>query len=317
MTPSPEWVRAPDTYPIAKRIVQLRRLLLVHCHLYYRLDTNLITDHKWQAMADELAVLQLQHPSQLGFYDAAFQNWDGSTGYHLPSDLEIANVAHRLLRATTVNGLVLTTTVNSLTIDTPSTHRSPSMTALVLNPLPTPESAAPAAPPGTPVDQGASPIATMVQGLIDQGADFAALTKTYMAVRDKKKDLETAAKLKIAPLSEALSLIENHLLAKFGELGVDNVKTPFGTPYISTTTTITVADADIFQRFVLETAFNGLSLQPHVRDAIITHMLDSGALALMETRAAKSAVETYASSNDKFPPGLNSRTERKLNVKAK
>lgn len=288
--------------------------MLVHSHLYYREDTPIVSDHRWQDWADQLATIQLQHPRQLGFYDAAFEDWDGSTGYHLPTDQEIAHVASRIREQARFNGLLLTTTVNSLTIDTPN-HRSHSMTDLVLNPLPGPTGEA--APQGTPVDEAPpNPVVKLVQGLLEKGADIGTLTKVYLSIRNKKKDLETAAKEKMAPLSEAMSMVENHLLAKFTELGVDNVKTPYGTPYTTTTTTISVADADVFQKFVLTQAFNGLTLQPHVRDAIIKHLLDSGALALMETRAAKSAVETFTESTKQFPPGLNTRTERKLNIKA-
>ena len=79
-------------------ILRRRRQMLVHCHLYYSMDQPIITDHTWQAWADELVTLQRQHGVKFGFYDWAFQDWDASTGYQLPSDRDVAAVAEALLR---------------------------------------------------------------------------------------------------------------------------------------------------------------------------------------------------------------------------
>lgn len=62
------------------RIMHLRRLLLIHSYLYYVLDDPAVPDNVWQAWADELASIN----QDVGFYDEAFKDWNGSTGYHLP-----------------------------------------------------------------------------------------------------------------------------------------------------------------------------------------------------------------------------------------
>lgn len=80
------------------RIQTLRRLMLVHCYIYYVLGDNVISDHKWQEFADELVALQKQHGTQIGFYDEQFSDWDASTGYHLKYDADVITVAMRLLR---------------------------------------------------------------------------------------------------------------------------------------------------------------------------------------------------------------------------
>lgn len=72
--------------------------MLIHCHLYYRLDENVISDHQWQQWAEELVSLQAQHGTEIGFYDEAFHDWDASTGYHMPTDQDIQRVAERLLK---------------------------------------------------------------------------------------------------------------------------------------------------------------------------------------------------------------------------
>jgi hypothetical protein len=70
----------------AERIRQRRTQILVHSYLYYELDDPIIDDHTWQRWADELVELQRQHPGSIGFLDAVFADWDGSTGAHLPRD---------------------------------------------------------------------------------------------------------------------------------------------------------------------------------------------------------------------------------------
>jgi hypothetical protein len=83
--------------PELELLVRRRRQMLVHSYIYYRLDTQVVSDHQWQAWADELATLPLFcETPDIGFYDDAFSGWDGSTGYHLPSDPDIARVALRV-----------------------------------------------------------------------------------------------------------------------------------------------------------------------------------------------------------------------------
>lgn len=71
--------------------------MLVHSFIYYKQDAGLITDQQWQTWADELVRLQSEHGTKIGFYDEAFADWDGSTGYHLPQDNWVAAKAAQLL----------------------------------------------------------------------------------------------------------------------------------------------------------------------------------------------------------------------------
>ena len=72
--------------PVVQLIRQRRAQMLIHSCLYYEMNESIISDHLWQALADELARLQKEHPDKcvIGFYDNEFKEWDGSTGYHLP-----------------------------------------------------------------------------------------------------------------------------------------------------------------------------------------------------------------------------------------
>lgn len=79
-----------------ERLRQLRLNMLVHSYLYYHLNDSLISDHQWQAQADELVELQ-KYRHYIGCYDDAFKGWDASTGYHLPVDQWVIHKATQLL----------------------------------------------------------------------------------------------------------------------------------------------------------------------------------------------------------------------------
>lgn len=81
---------------IPERIQQRRVQMLTHSYLYYQLDAPIVSDETWQRWADELTALQRQHSAGIGFYDAAFADWDGSTGMHLPRDEWVRQNALRL-----------------------------------------------------------------------------------------------------------------------------------------------------------------------------------------------------------------------------
>jgi hypothetical protein len=70
-----------------KILIKRRRAqMLIHSCIYYHLDDNIISDHKWQEWADELQKLQEDNPKliKIGFYDKTFIDWTGATGNHLP-----------------------------------------------------------------------------------------------------------------------------------------------------------------------------------------------------------------------------------------
>jgi len=83
---------------VKERIRQRRAQMLIHSYLYYVLDQPIVSDHQWQQWADELVELQLSNKVQIGFYDAEFCDWNGSTGMHLPKDRYVVSVATRVLK---------------------------------------------------------------------------------------------------------------------------------------------------------------------------------------------------------------------------
>ena len=51
--------------------------MLIHSHIYYEMDDNIVDDHTWQRWADELAEIQDKNPDKckIGFYDKEFEHF--------------------------------------------------------------------------------------------------------------------------------------------------------------------------------------------------------------------------------------------------
>jgi hypothetical protein len=75
-----------DVDSIKSKIRQRRAQMLIHSCIYYTLDSNIISDHKWQEWADELELLQRENSDccKIDFFDFEFHDWTGATGNHLP-----------------------------------------------------------------------------------------------------------------------------------------------------------------------------------------------------------------------------------------
>lgn len=90
-----------DKQTIKEKIKQRRAQMLVHSCIYYEMDSNVVSDHKWQEWAEELDQLQKDNPEciHIDFYDKYFLDWDGTTGAHLPHrDKWVYNKALNLIR---------------------------------------------------------------------------------------------------------------------------------------------------------------------------------------------------------------------------
>lgn len=108
-----DFIDEPDDKPahvdreaVKAKIKQRRAQMLVHSCIYYELNDNIISDHKWQEWADELQVLQTTFPElcAIDFYDWNFRDWDGATGAHLPHrDPWVHNKACYLLERAKIN----------------------------------------------------------------------------------------------------------------------------------------------------------------------------------------------------------------------
>lgn len=67
----------------SEEICRLRRQLMVHSLLYYKLDRTIWDDQMFDRQGYRLVELQKQYGTQHGYKDDLFADWDGSTGFHL------------------------------------------------------------------------------------------------------------------------------------------------------------------------------------------------------------------------------------------
>lgn len=73
--------------PLEEKILRMRRFVLVHSIIYYRLNRTIITDAFFDEVAYELASFQKVCPefcANIDYYPREFSDFTGETGYHLP-----------------------------------------------------------------------------------------------------------------------------------------------------------------------------------------------------------------------------------------
>ena len=83
---------------VADLILRRRMQMLVHSYIYYKLNTNLITDREFDMWGKELVQLQNDYPDiarQVEYADE-FKGWDATTGFHLPANEQVIRIATRL-----------------------------------------------------------------------------------------------------------------------------------------------------------------------------------------------------------------------------
>lgn len=96
---------APKEDPLKEKITSLikrrRRQILVHSCLYYKMNTNIITDEEFDKWCAELRDLHSKYPQYMdcGVFDAEFKKWGGFSGFDLPTYApEVHSKAEQLLR---------------------------------------------------------------------------------------------------------------------------------------------------------------------------------------------------------------------------
>lgn len=108
------------------------------------------------------------------------------------------------------------------------------------------------------------------------------LVELYIKLRDARAVRRAA--FTAADESDKLkqTKLEGLLMQRFVEDGVDSVKTAAGTAFTEVVTTATVSDRPAFFQFCV----------------------DNDAEELMDVRASKTNIATYASEHDVLPPGI-------------
>lgn len=71
-----------DCRKIVARVDQLKRQLIVHSVIYYKLGDNIISDEDWDRRALELREL-IREGHNTPLHQDLFEDFKGETGYHL------------------------------------------------------------------------------------------------------------------------------------------------------------------------------------------------------------------------------------------
>lgn len=122
---------------------------------------------------------------------------------------------------------------------------------------------------------------------------IAQIVERYVQLRDKKAELKAAYDASVKDIDAGLERIENFLLTKMQELGVESVRTPFGTPYVSKRTSASVADWE----------------------AVLDFVKANDEWQMLERRVNKTVVAQWREEHNDLPPGLNWTEERVVNIR--
>jgi glutaredoxin 2 len=120
------------------------------------------------------------------------------------------------------------------------------------------------------------------------------LVETYIKLRSKLSQLDQEYDEKKRPFKEAQDKIEALMLTRFGELGVDSMKTQSGTAYVTVRTSASVGDWDSFREFLDR---------------------QDDPFMFVERRVSKVAVEQYKAANADIPPGVSWNETRAVNFR--
>lgn len=121
------------------------------------------------------------------------------------------------------------------------------------------------------------------------------IVEKYVALRDKKAELEAAHKKAKAEFDAALDRIEAYLLKHLNDNGAESIRTAAGTFYKSKQNSATVADWDQVRAWIEQ--------DPETR------------WPMLEKRVSKLFVEAHLEEHNDLPPGINWRSESVVNVR--
>lgn len=120
------------------------------------------------------------------------------------------------------------------------------------------------------------------------------LTKMYLALRDHIKAQQATLDETMKPFKVQMDILEAALQKKVQDTGGTSIKTPHGTPYLSTRTTAKVENKEDFLAFVEE-----------VQDP-----------DLMDVKANKDKVLEYEAQTGRPVPGITMTSVQTLNVRS-
>ena len=129
--------------------------------------------------------------------------------------------------------------------------------------------------------------------VVEQAPKMARIIERYVALRDRKAELKAAFELSIKDIDAAMDKVEIHLLKHLQDLGVDSVKTEFGTAYTTTKTSATVAEWD----------------------SVLSWVRANDEWTALTRGVSKDFVKAYKEEHNDLPPGVSWREERTVNIR--
>ena len=128
----------------------------------------------------------------------------------------------------------------------------------------------------------------------DQAMPLDKLTRIYMKMKVKLKEIEAEYEAKKKEIDDQLNVVKNELKDQMQALGTKSVRTEYGTLVLSPKTRYWTQDWDAFKSFVVE----------------------HDALDLFERRIAQKNMALFLEANPTlFPPGLNAESTFDLSVR--
>lgn len=121
----------------------------------------------------------------------------------------------------------------------------------------------------------------------------AQMVEKYLALRDKKAEIEKAHKTQLSPYNVALAQLEAFILDDLNNMGGDSLKTENGTAYKTTRTSASVKDWP----------------------ATMDYIKQNAAWDLLEARVSKNAVLAAIEETGAPVPGVNVTQETTLNIR--
>jgi hypothetical protein len=126
-----------------------------------------------------------------------------------------------------------------------------------------------------------------------QFPDMGKRIKQRIELRDKIKAIKKRQTEELKPYLEVEDQLDALLLGWLNAMNSKNVATEHGTAYVTTRHSATVADMEVFWKFVQE----------------------KGLFELIDKRANAPAVAEFVEANGDAPPGVNFRTLQEVNVR--
>jgi len=132
-----------------------------------------------------------------------------------------------------------------------------------------------------------------IETTVDLPENIDELVSQYVKLRDKIKAADDAHKEKTKMARAYLELLNGKLLERLNNVGGDSVKTAHGTAYRTTKRSASIADGDVFRKYVI----------------------DNGEFDLVDWRANANAVDDYITTHGAQPPGVNFSTTFTVGVR--